>query len=109
MERHARALAESIAVERRVRFDLGAFDLSPPAAMEPGLQALLSEGSRELGIACGTLPSGAGHDAQDFAHAGFPAGMVFVRNANGSHNPEEAMDIADFNLGMQVLAWALTR
>lgn len=109
MERHARSLADLIAAERRVRFDLGSFDLSAPAAMAPGLQALLGEGSRALGIECGTLPSGAGHDAQDFAHAGFPAGMLFVRNANGSHNPDEAMDLADFNLGMQVLAWALTR
>ena len=109
MEARARALAASIAAERRVRFELGSFDLSPPAAMDTGLQALLAEGSRELGIPCGTLPSGAGHDAQDFAHAGFPAGMVFVRNAHGSHNPDEAMDLADFSLGTQVLAWALTR
>jgi len=38
-----------------------------------------------------------------FANAGIPSGMVFVRNQNGSHNPEEAMDIGDFMAGVQVL------
>ena len=55
------------------------------------------------------LASGAGHDAQDFAHAGFRAGMIFVRNAHGSHNPHEAMAIDDFCLGTQTLAWMLAR
>ena len=29
--------------------------------------------------------------------------MLFIRNQNGSHNPEEAMEIADFMQGVQVL------
>jgi N-carbamoyl-L-amino-acid hydrolase len=29
--------------------------------------------------------------------------MLFVRNANGSHNPREAMEIDDFLLGAAVL------
>jgi beta-ureidopropionase / N-carbamoyl-L-amino-acid hydrolase len=62
-----------------------------------------------LGIDAPALASGAGHDAQDFAHAGFRAGMIFVRNANGSHNPHEAMAMADFCLGTQLLAWMLAR
>ena len=57
----------------------------------------------------GPFASGAGHDAQDFAHAGFPAGMIFVRNANGSHNPFEAMRMDDFCQGTQLLAWMLVR
>jgi N-carbamoyl-L-amino-acid hydrolase len=28
--------------------------------------------------------------------AGIPAGMLFVRNQNGSHNPKEAMRMDDF-------------
>ena len=40
--------------------------------------------------------SGGGHDAAVFSAAGVPAGMVFVRNRNGSHNPDEAMDVSDF-------------
>ena len=53
------------------------------------------------------MPSGAGHDAQDFAKAGFPAAMIFVRNSHGSHNPREAMDMTDFALGTRLLAWML--
>ena len=30
-----------------------------------------------------------------FAEAGVPMGMLFVRNQNGSHNPDEAMRIED--------------
>jgi N-carbamoyl-L-amino-acid hydrolase len=33
-----------------------------------------------------------------------PIGMVFVRNANGSHNPHEAMEIDDFLDGASVMA-----
>ena len=40
-------------------------------------------------------------------HAGIPSAMIFVRNAHGSHNPLEAMDIADFALGTQMLGWLL--
>jgi N-carbamoyl-L-amino-acid hydrolase len=34
--------------------------------------------------------------------------MIFVRNAHGSHNPEEALDMDDFALGTQLLARFLT-
>jgi beta-ureidopropionase / N-carbamoyl-L-amino-acid hydrolase len=33
--------------------------------------------------------------------------MISIRNENGSHNPDEAMDIDDFMLGVQVLADAI--
>ena len=55
------------------------------------------------------IPSGGGHDAGDFANAGVPSGMVFVRNPNGSHNPDEAMTIADFSDGLKLLTWTLAR
>ena len=53
------------------------------------------------------IPSGAGHDASMFANAGIPSGMLFIRNQNGSHNPEEAMDLDDFMLGVAVLDRAI--
>jgi N-carbamoyl-L-amino-acid hydrolase len=53
------------------------------------------------------LPSGAGHDAADFAACGVPSAMVFVRNDRGSHNPDEAMAIEDFAQGVRVLGWQL--
>jgi N-carbamoyl-L-amino-acid hydrolase len=71
--------------------------------MDAELQGQLARGARELGIDAMALPSGAGHDAQDFAHAGFPAAMIFVRNAHGSHNPREALDPSDLGLGTELL------
>ena len=53
------------------------------------------------------LPSGAGHDAAVFVHAGVPTAMVFIRNEHGSHNPREAMQMADFMAATKVLKEAL--
>ena len=75
--------------------------------MDAGLCTLLSKACTDLGTPFEVLPSGAGHDASMFANAGIPSGMVFVRNQNGSHNPEEAMDIGDFMAGVQVLHQAI--
>jgi len=38
-----------------------------------------------------------------------PMGMIFVRNANGSHNPHEAMTIDDFLSGTALLTWWLAK
>ena len=35
--------------------------------------------------------------------------MVLVRNAHGSHNPDEAMALEDFGAGAAVLAAAIAR
>ena len=49
------------------------------------------------------MPSGAGHDAQMFAHI-CPAGMIFTPSVNGlSHNPAEFTEPADLAAGAQVL------
>jgi N-carbamoyl-L-amino-acid hydrolase len=49
------------------------------------------------------MPSGAGHDAATFSLAGIPAAMLFIRNENGSHNPLEAMEMADFGDALELL------
>ena len=103
----AQDLAKEIGARRRVKFDLGRFNISEPALMDAGVQRTLRTGAEQLKVAQMELPSGAGHDAQDFALAGFPAGMIFVRNDKGSHNPLEAMEMADFALGTRLLAWTL--
>jgi N-carbamoyl-L-amino-acid hydrolase len=33
-----------------------------------------------------------------------PANMIFIRNDNGSHNPDEAMSMADFGDAARLLA-----
>ena len=98
-------LASRIGEKRRVKFELSPFTLQKPAAMDPAFRTRLQEGADALGISAMDIPSGAGHDAQDFVHEGIPSAMIFVRNANGSHNPHEHMEMSDFALGTRLLAW----
>ena len=108
MIKRTRELAREIGEQRRVRFELGDFNMQEPSIMDEGLRDVLGREARILGIEPLAMPSGAGHDAQDFTRAGYPAAMIFVRNAHGSHNPDEAMDLDDFALGTQLLARFLT-
>lgn len=85
-----------IEARRGVRFELGAEGGSRPSPMEAGVQAGLARAAASLGIRALPMASGGGHDAAAFAQAGVPAGMLFVRNQNGSHNPKEAMRMEDF-------------
>jgi N-carbamoyl-L-amino-acid hydrolase len=101
------ALVADIAARRGVRFDLGAEAVAPPTAMDAAIRAGLLRAATELGVPYLEMPSGGGHDAVAFAQAGVPAGMLFVRNQNGSHNPHEAMRLEDFAIATTVLTrWA---
>jgi len=108
---HALLVGEIAAVagERGVRFELDRKIVSPPARMDPGLMRVLQDAADAAGQPCPQLPSGAGHDAAQFANAGVPAAMLFVRNEHGSHNPHEAMDLADFVAAVEVLYHAVRR
>ncbi len=89
-----------IGTARRVAFDLGPRVEAAPITLDPAaVQAALPQPI--------ALVSGAGHDAAEFARRGTPASMVFVRNRNGSHNPHEAMEIADLLAGTEALHAAL--
>jgi N-carbamoyl-L-amino-acid hydrolase len=95
----ARAAAARIAGAYRVQIDLGATSDSPAAVMDRRLRSRLLEL-----LACPfEMPSGAGHDAAVFAKVGVPSAMIFVRNENGSHNPQEAMSLEDFAVGARAL------
>jgi len=49
------------------------------------------------------LPSGAGHDGMAIISIA-PIGMLFIRCKHGiSHNPAEAVDVADVDDGARVL------
>ena len=95
----AREAAARIGAAYRVRMDLGATSDSPAAAMDPRLRA------KSLGLLDRPfeMASGAGHDAAIFAKLGIPTGMIFIRNEHGSHNPNEAMSLDDFAVGMRCL------
>ena len=103
-----RVLAERIGRERRVEFELGECVGSDPTPLDPGLRGRLRESCASLGLPVREFAT-VGHDASIFARAGIPAAMVLVRNAHGSHNPDEAMDLADFGEGTKVLAAAIAR
>ena len=89
----------------RVRFELGETVDSPAATMDPRLRTgILAELAQPFEMA-----SGAGHDAAVFAKMGVPTGMIFVRNQNGSHNPDEAMNLDDFDIAASALLNLLLR
>jgi N-carbamoyl-L-amino-acid hydrolase len=96
--------AREIAARRKVRFELGEFSVTAPWVLDADLRKDLARGAQELGIQAVDIASGGGHDAADFGKAGVPSAMIFVRNANGSHNHREAMSMEDFALGTRLLA-----
>ena len=102
------ARAAEIAARRRVAFDLGECVGAAPAPLDADLRAVLEESAAALEIRTRRFAT-VGHDAAVFQRAGIPAAMVLVRNAHGSHNPDEAMTLDDFGAGVAVLASAITR
>ncbi|SFJ12101.1 Zn-dependent hydrolase [Celeribacter neptunius] len=104
MRSYLKSEMEDIARSRGVRFTLGAEVAVAPALMDPTLVKALEEAMANVTGEAFSMASGGGHDAAVFAQAGVPSGMVFVRNRNGSHNPDEAMEIADFMVGVDILS-----
>ena len=107
LNRRVDAIIAGIEQRRGVRFHRGAKAQAAVGHVDPTIRAALLAGAAELGVPALELGSPASHDAAAFAAAGVPMGMVFVRNANGSHNPHEAMTINDFLAGTSVMAWWL--
>ena len=102
------ARAKAIGARRRVAFDLGQCVQAAPAPLDADLRAVLEESASALEIPMRSFAT-VGHDAAVFQRAGIPAAMVLVRNAHGSHNPDEAMTLDDFGAGAAVLAAAIAR
>lgn len=102
-------LVADIETRRGVRFDLGPRSGSTPAVLDAKLRAALADVAVENTIRFVEMASGAGHDTAVFAHAGVPSALIFLRNQNGSHNPDEAMRIEDFVAGTGLLARFLAR
>ena len=104
MSDFAHRAARRIESDLGVSFELGRASYSEPGDMDPRVRQQLIETLQAIGLPAVELPSGAAHDSVVFANFGVPTGMVFIRNRNGSHNPDEAMDIADFDLACRVLS-----
>ncbi|MEM8972846.1 MAG: Zn-dependent hydrolase [Pseudomonadota bacterium] len=98
---------DQLASKRGVTFELGDPVETEPAKMSDKVVDVLTASADAARIDHEILPSGAGHDSAVFANAGVPSAMIFVRNDKGSHNPHEAMEMADFYDASEVLARAL--
>jgi N-carbamoyl-L-amino-acid hydrolase len=86
----------SIEQRRGVRFHLGPRAAAAVGAVDPDIAAGLAAAAGDLAIPVLSIGSPASHDAAAFAASGVKMGMIFVRSANGSHNPHEAMVTEDF-------------
>jgi len=107
LESQAHRVIEDEAIARHVHFELGPQSRSQPTKLSAALGAHICEAARALGHVPRRMLSGGGHDAAAFAQAGWESVMVFLRNWNGSHNPEEAMDPADLVVAVKALHLAV--
>lgn len=92
-----------IRARRGVTIELGPEMTWPVAAMSDAVLDRLEAAAGRAGVPVIRMPSGAGHDAAVLAEAGVPSAMVFVRNAHGSHNPDEAMELDDLAQAVAML------
>ena len=104
LETKTLAIIRSIEERRGVRFELGNTARAAVGEMAPEIRDGFEAIARELEIPYRLIGSPASHDAAAFAAAGVPTAMIFVRNANGSHNPAEAMTIEDFLEATAIIA-----
>lgn len=105
--RHLQTECLQVEAEKGVSFCFDHQSRSRPVVLDAHWVEQLGILARKLGVYAPVIPSGAGHDAAVFAGLGIPTAMIFVRNENGSHNPHESMEIADFLQGTQLLYDAL--
>ncbi|ACA16995.1 amidase, hydantoinase/carbamoylase family [Methylobacterium sp. 4-46] len=110
MEAELRALIRESNRRERCAVELVTVSRAVPAACDPGLMRALSEAAEEV---CPggwrTMPSGAGHDAQNMARA-MPAAMLFVPSIGGiSHHWAEDTAESDLVLGLRALDGAARR
>jgi N-carbamoyl-L-amino-acid hydrolase len=74
-----------------------------PALTDPRIQRIIEGAAHALALTSMTMPSGAGHDAQDIAVIA-PIGMIFVPSVGGiSHSPREYTAPGDIAHGVNVL------
>jgi N-carbamoyl-L-amino-acid hydrolase len=108
LEKKLHGILAEVAAARDVTIDLGARSAAAPGVMDPAITEGLAAAAARLELAAPRLNSPGSHDANNFAAAGVPTGMLLIRNANGSHNPHEAMETDDLLAATGVLALWLT-
>lgn len=97
------ALGQRIARETGTTFTMKATSTNEPALTDSRLQQQIARAAEGLGLTHRTMPSGAGHDAQEIARIA-PMGMIFVPSVGGvSHSPKELTHPEDVANGANVL------
>ena len=91
-----------------IRFDLGQQTRSQPAHLSLDMVKWVETGAAMRGDSPRRMLSGGGHDAAAFAGAGWDSVMVFIRNWDGSHCPQEGMDQADLAAAAEAVFLAIT-
>ncbi len=97
----------AIAASRDVVVEWSPDGETPAVEMDARVRRVLCDCARSIGIDPMELASGAVHDAQNWAIAGYATGMMFVRSTGGSHNPAEYAEPADAARGVVVVALAV--
>ncbi len=101
-------IINGIAQRRGVQFHLGVRARAAVGVVDPDIRVRLKIAASSQAVPVLEIGSPASHDAAAFGAAGVPVGMIFVRNENGSHNPDEAMTVEDFLDGAAVLTqWVM--
>jgi allantoate deiminase len=104
-----RTAAKEVAARRVVAAEWSVVQETPAVPCSPALTDLLAAAVRDSHHPVARLPSGAGHDAAVMATIA-PIAMLFVRCAGGvSHNPAEAVAMADVAVAIDVLGRFLER
>ena len=87
-----------------VSFQISGDFHNPAVPLSGEIVKLSTECARSLNIRTMKMPSWAGHDAQIFASAGVPTGMLFVPSVKGiSHAKEEFSRAEDILVGVTLL------
>ncbi|MDP9198940.1 MAG: Zn-dependent hydrolase [Pseudomonadota bacterium] len=96
--------ANKIAMARQTPVSFSEVDVAlAPAPTDEHMRRIIAASAESLGLTHKSMPSGAGHDAQDMTHIA-PTGMIFVPSVGGiSHAPKEFTSPEDMANGVNVL------
>jgi N-carbamoyl-L-amino-acid hydrolase len=96
-------LAKSIEKKNATPFRFQETYNTPPVLTDDLVKKTIEDVAKRNKWKLMRLPSGAGHDAQEFARLG-PIGMIFIPSRKGiSHSPEEFTESDDIGIGAQAL------
>jgi N-carbamoyl-L-amino-acid hydrolase len=95
--------ADSIGAMNQTRFTFSEPSIVHPSLTDVRMRKVIDDAARSMGLSTKSMPSGAGHDAQEIARIA-PAGMIFIPSVRGiSHSPEEFSRPGDIENGANVL------